>query len=188
MIVHTPQPLEARIAELERAVRRSRILTVALGLSLGSAVVTGFVLPNATPDELRTKRLVVVDEAGVTRVVIGQDPPTTQRRSRSAGLTIHDSTGAERGGFSTMDDGSVVFAMDAPTGVGSPMRDRIGLVVWPNGSSYVMLLDNSTRAVAKLHSDGNGGGGVQVFKWGMPGKRVSVRTITYDGDTFEHEP
>lgn len=58
-----------------------------------------------------------------------------------------------------MDDGGVVLALDAPIGVGSPMRDRLGLMVNPDGASHVMLLDNSTRAVAKLQSDGRGGVG-----------------------------
>ena len=84
-----------------------------------------------------------------------------------------------------MDDGSVVFAMDAPRGVGASMRDRIGLVVYPEGSAHVMLIDNMTRAVAKLQSDGDGGGGVQVFKWDMKAKKVQVKTIGFDGDKRE---
>jgi hypothetical protein len=74
------------------------------------------------------------------------------------------------------------MALDAPMGVGSPMRDRIGLVVNPDGSSHVMLIDNETRAVAKLHSDGKGGGGVQVFKWEESPSVVRIRTLTYDGE------
>jgi hypothetical protein len=58
-------------------------------------------------------------------------------------------------------------------------------MVYPDGSSHVMLLDNSTRAVAKLQSDGDGGGGVQVFKWDMPNKKVHTKTFTFDGETVE---
>jgi hypothetical protein len=75
-----------------------------------------------------------------------------------------------------------VLGIDAPVGVGSPMRDRIGLVVGADGAAHVMLLDNTTRAVAKLQSDGQGGGGVQVFSWDMPRRIVRIRTVTYDGD------
>ena len=60
--------------------------------------------------------------------------------------------------------------------------DRLGLVVYPNGSSHVMLIDNETRAVAKLYSDGEGGGGPQVFRWDMEKKQVHVKTITFDGE------
>lgn len=78
--------------------------------------------------------------------------------------------------------------MDAPVGVGAPMRDRIGLVVAPNGSAHVMLIDNLTRAVAKLHSDGKGGGGIQVFKWDMNAKQVHIKTFTYDGEQRDTMP
>jgi hypothetical protein len=87
--------------------------------------------------------------------------------------------------MTTMDDGSVVLALDAPDGVGAPMRDRLGMVVGADGSSYIMLIDNQTRAVAKLYSDGKGGGGPQVFKWEPDKKQVQVKTLTYDGDKIE---
>jgi hypothetical protein len=168
-----------RLSTLERQVRWQRRMLVAGILVVG---VMGFRRQPTTSDEVRTRRLVVVDDSGRARVVIDQDPATTDRRSRSAGVTLYDSTGAERGGMSTMDDGGVVMALDAPMGVGSPMRDRIGLVVNPDGSSYVMLIDNETRAVAKLQSDGKGGGGVQVFKWEESPSVVRIRTLTYDGE------
>ena len=128
---------------------------------------------------------MLVDDAGVVRAMLHQDPKDTQRRSRSAGLTIFDAKGHERGGFATFDDASVVLAMDAPRGVGHPMPDRVGLRVYPDGSSHIMLLDNQTRAVAKLYSDGGGGGGPQVFKWDTENKQVHVKTFTYDGEKTE---
>ncbi len=170
---------DERIFNLERQLQWQRRALIG---SLGLVAVLGFRRQPTTVDELRTRRLVVVDDSGRARVVIDQDPATTDRRSRSAGVTLYDSTGAERGGMSTMDDGGVVMALDAPMGVGSPMRDRIGLVVNPDGSSHVMLIDNETRAVAKLHSDGKGGGGVQVFKWEESPSVVRIRTLTYDGE------
>jgi hypothetical protein len=87
-----------------------------------------------------------------------------------------------------MDDGSVVFALDAPAGVGAPLPDRLGLVVYADGSAHVMLLDNQTRAVAKLRSDGKGGGGVEVFKWDMENKRVHTKRFTYDGEQTRERP
>lgn len=180
--------IEVRIAGLERSLRRTRVTLGALagGLLLSGAV--GFThAGRKTSDEVRTRRLVVVDDSGQARIVLAQDPPTTQRMSRAAGLTLLDQEGSERGGFSTMEDGSVVLAMDAPVGVGAPMRDRIGLKVYPDGSADVMLIDNETRAVAKLQSDG-AGGGVQVFKWDMNAKQVHIRTLTFDGDVRDSVP
>lgn len=87
-----------------------------------------------------------------------------------------------------MADGSVVLALDAPAGIGASMRDRIGLKVESDGAAYVMLIDNQTRAVAKLFSDGAGTGGVQVFRWDMPARQVHMRTLTFDGDVRDSVP
>lgn len=177
--------LEERIASLERSLRlwrRSAVLAAVLAAMFVSLGLARRQVPTA---EVRTQRLVVVDDAGHVRAVIGQDPKTTQRISRSAGLVLFDTTGAERGGFGTMDDGSVVIGLDAPRGVGSPMRDRIGLKVSPTGGAYVMLIDNATRAVAKLESDGKGGGGVQVFRWDTAARKVFARTMTFEGSRVD---
>jgi hypothetical protein len=178
--------VEDRIAFLERSVRRTRLAVVAAGLIIVALAGVQFARrPVKVMDEVRARRIVVVDDEGRIRVEIAQDPKNTDRRARSAGLTVFDNTGHERGGFGTFDDGSVVFAMDAPHGVGASMPDRLGLMVYPDGAAHFMLIDNQTRAVAKLVSDGKGGGGIQVFKWDMDAKQIHIRTITYDGEERE---
>jgi hypothetical protein len=171
------------IVSLQRQLRRTQgalALTVLGGAALFMAAAgAGGRGPEIVP-EIRTRKLVVVDDKDVARVVITQDPADGQRRSRAAGITIHDGTGSERGGLSTMDDGSVVMALDAPVGVGSPMRDRIGMVVWPDGSSYFMLIDNETKGVVKLISDSKGGGGLELFKWSDDA--VQTKRLTFDGE------
>ena len=72
-----------------------------------------------------------------------------------------------------------------PRGVGAPMPDRVGIAVKPDGSAHIMLLDNETRAVVKLYSDGKGGGGPQLFKWDMDKKKVHIKTILYDGEDVQ---
>lgn len=176
--------IDRRIRSLERRLRTTQVLLGAF--MLGAAGVMMGALQDAQPaDEIRTRRLVVVDDAGVTRVVIGQDPVDTQRRSRAAGITIHDRHGHERGGMSTFDDDSVVLALDAPVGVGSPMRDRVAMSVYPNGAADVMVIDNQTRAVAKLASDAEGNGGPMLFKWDMEAMQMHVKTLTFDGERVE---
>lgn len=180
--------LKDRIVHLERSLRRTRFMLRALAAGFLFAVLVGFTQSDTqTSDEIRTRRLVILDDSGHVRIVLAQDPPNTQRMARAAGLTLLDDKGNERGGFSTMADGSVVLGMDAPRGVGAPMRDRIGLKVYPDGSAEVLVIDNQTRAVAKLQSDG-AGGGVQVFKWDMSAKQVHIRTLTFDGDVRDSVP
>ena len=177
--------LTDRVLLLEREIRRTRLAAGASALALVVLASAGFAWKAGDPELVRAKRFELVDDRGVVRVSMGQDPKDTQRRARSAGITVHDGTGAERGGFATFDDGSVVFAMDAPTGVGSPMPDRLGLRVDSDGSSHVLLIDNETRGVAKLYSDGKGGGGVQVFDWDLPAKKVRVKTLGFHGEQVE---
>lgn len=156
----TPAVTETdRIASLERRLRRTQGALLALALvSAGAIMAAQAVAPAAAPvvDEVRTRRLVVVDDAGVPRITIGQDAPGTQRRSRAAGITIRDQHGHERGGMGTMDDGSAVLALDAPAGVGSEMRDRAGIAVWPDGSAGIILIGNTGHMVAQLHADAEG--------------------------------
>ena len=180
--------VQDRIAGLERSLRRTRWTLRVLTVGIFVVVGVGFTQDSTqTSDEVRTRRLVVVDDSGNERIVLAQDPENTQRMARAAGLTLFDDKGSERGGFSTMADGSVVLGMDAPVGVGAPMRDRIGLKVEPDGSAYVMLIDNKTRAVAKLESDGDSGG-VNVYKWDMDAKQIHIRTLTFDGDVRDSVP
>ncbi len=182
-----PQDLEQRIAFLETALRRAKLAGLVLALLLVVGASAAFVSGQPqTTNEVRTRRLVIVDDKDQMRVMLGQDPAATQRISRAAGLVLYDEKGNERGGFATMADGSVVIGMDAPVGVGtSPMRDRIGLKVHPDGSAYVMVIDNKTNAVARLISEDGASGarGVQVFKWEPDGSKYQVRTVTADGDT-----
>jgi hypothetical protein len=179
------EAMERRVEELERRLRRMQA-ALATVLIAGAGLVMGAMAMRMGPEiqpEVRTRRLVVVDDKDVARVVVGQDAPDGQRRSRATGITIHDKTGAERGGLSTMDDGSVVMALDAPVGVGAPMRDRIGMVVWPDGSSYFLLIDNETKGVVKLTSQADGKGGLELFKWDDEKGEVHTKRVGFDGET-----
>ena len=181
-------PAHEAIRSLERRLRRTQLGLAAVVFAGAASILSALTTRQPEPSaEIRTHRLVVLDDKNIPRIIIGQDPPDTQRRSRAAGITIHDKVGDERGGMSTMDDGSVVLALDAPRGVGSPMRDRIGMMVQPDGASSLLLIDNQTRGVVKLQSDGKGGGGPQVFKWDAPAKKVHIKTLTFDGEQVQTE-
>jgi hypothetical protein len=186
----TPAATETdRIASLERRLRRTQGALFALALAAAGAIMAAQAdKPAATPpadvvDEVRTRKLVVVDDAGVARITIGQDAPGTQRRSRAAGITIRDQHGHERGGMGTMDDGSAVLALDAPAGVGSEMPDRAGIAVWPDGSAGIILIGNTGRTVAQLRADAEGAGGLQLLQWDTESGKVRTKTLGFDGET-----
>ena len=177
--------LQHRIHVLERRARTTRSAAFVAFLALGGLAC---LQAPQSGETIRARRLEIVDDQGVVRVVIGQDPKDTQRRARACGLTVHDTTGAERGGFSTFDDMSVVFAMDAPTGVGHKMRDRIGLQVAPDGSASVGLIDNNTHIPVRLKSDAGGGGGLEFIGYDAEHKRAMIRRLAFAGETKEEVP
>lgn len=157
--------LERRLLLLERANRRWRWMFLASALAGLAAIASalhanggaGAAPAGGTSDEIRTRRLVVVDDQDRIRVTIDQDSPDIDRYERSAGLTIFDDQGRERGGIATIDDGSAVVALDAPWGVGSPMRDRAGMKVFADGNAAMGVISNRGAFAAVLRSDGQAG-------------------------------
>lgn len=179
-----PTSLERRVADLEGRLVRGRAFAVLALAAVGLAAYQQAAPPRPA-EELRVRRLVVVDAEGRDRIVFGQDPADTQRISRSVGFTLHDPNGAERGGFGVMDDGSVVIGLDAPAGVGHAMRDRIGLKVHPDGSAVISLIDNETRIPVRLVSNADGKGGVEFIGYDLPNRKATIKRIGFEGESRE---
>ena len=176
--------LQVRIEHLERMRRRDRGIFGVIVLAFSMILMLG--AQSQQREDLRVHTLtadniVVLDQEGHIRVKIGEDLEDTQRRSRACGVTFYDQSGAERAGLSTMEDKSVVFAMDAPAGVGAPMRDRIGLVVGPDGSSRIDLINNETKIPVRLVSDTDGTGGVEFFDYDIEAREVRITRLDQNG-------
>lgn len=184
------EELKSRILVLERKTHRWRwvstaSLLAALGISVSSLYATGNVAPPPTDriiDEVRTRKLVVVDDQDRVRVTIDQDSPDIDRYERSAGLTIFDDQGRERGGIATIDDGSAVIALDAPWGVGSPMRDRAGAKVFADGTAAMGVLSNRGAFAAVLRSDGESGH-LDLYNPNDTEKVFEQRTLSTGGES-----
>lgn len=164
--------LEARIHSLEVSRRRAWALTCALLVSIVGLAASG-VQDSDFVERLVVRELVVVDERETPRVRIGSDNDA-DRRDHAAGIVLFDKTGTERGGLVTFDDGSVVFALDAPAGVGAPMRDRAAMVVAPDGSAAIKLIDNRTAIPVRLVSDPAGGGGLEFLDYDLENRKYTV--------------
>ena len=85
---------------------------------------------NAQKDVLRVHKLVVVDEKGIDRIVIGPVPDPqmmgkrVKRRVPATGIQLNDESGNERAGIALLDDGSAVVGIDDQSG-----RERAHLVI-----------------------------------------------------------
>lgn len=102
---------------------------------------------------LRVHRLIVVDDNGVDRVLLGAPVPdpvingkTHARRSPASGILLFDRDGQERGGFNTFEDGSVALAIDHQKGG----HEAAGMYVFPDGRSGLLIFDKEGRGRAQL--------------------------------------
>jgi hypothetical protein len=108
--------------------------------------------PGQTTDILRTRQLVIVDEKGTNRIVVGPipDPQVAgkrmKRRSPATGVEVNDATGNERVGLAILDDGSTVVGMDDEGG-----QERAHLYYIPKKGAGVLLHgDNAKEAISLL--------------------------------------
>ena len=123
--------LRARLQRLEAGQRRwarrawaasavsAALMAVLMLAAAGPAARAGGWLP--ADSVLRVRGLVVVDSAGVERVVIGAPVPDpliygrrSQRLGTTSGILLFDSDGNERSGYLTSEEvGEVFFTLDA---------------------------------------------------------------------------
>lgn len=147
---HTVEELRHRVLLLER--RQKIGFSTVVVVVLGMFVFLGWKVqaPNR-PETLRLRQLAIVDEKGTERVVLGSPVPDPmmggvrqKRRSPATGMIINDATGDERGGFSVLDDGSLVSCFDTKGGEGTcmfvlPSGARGFLVNGEKGTERTML-------------------------------------------------
>lgn len=91
-------------------------------------------------ERLTVRRLDVVDDNGVIRVVLAGEVPEPiidgiqyKRAFQPAGITFYDEDGSEKGGAGTGPGGIAVSAMDYPN------SDAVGWRVLPDGSAMIAL-------------------------------------------------
>ena len=106
------ESLQLQVKALER---RVRYLTVACVALLASTLLPQHqnVRADSSPQSLTVKRLAVVDENGIERVVIAAPVPDPivhgqrlKRAGAASGILIYDPKGNERGGYLTNDTNS----------------------------------------------------------------------------------
>lgn len=169
------------ISSLRKQLGRLQVITFAMAAGLVAVVVGGAASGNIVQDEIKARRIALVDSRGVERVVLGED--AGRRHGRSAAVWIYDETGAERGGLGTFENGQASLALDAPAGVGATMPDRLGLVVSSTGAASVQLNNNDTGVPVRLVTDAAGGGGVELIEFDHVAKTARIKRLAYAGET-----
>lgn len=149
--------LRERIETLERQVQRGRRLAIAGLLAIGAvwfATTTGEAQDNRV---LRVRTLIVQDDGGRDRVVLGAPVPDIKgggRASPSVGMVINDADGLERFAVGLQQNGRMVMGFDAPPGTGDPRnRERINIVADASGGAYIRFLNRKTFVPGRLVLD-----------------------------------
>lgn len=107
--------------------------------------------PAVTPI-LRARQIVVVDEHGRDRVIIGAPVKDPNRIAPMAGLIILDQHGHERVGMGVNDQGNASIGLDAPMGKGDDRnRERIVMEADANGGAEIDLFNKKTFIAGRLN-------------------------------------
>jgi hypothetical protein len=143
--------LEIRMKRLERSLK-----VVLCSFLLLCCVCAGLMLrpksiQAASPETLRVRKLIILDDAGKERIVIAApiadpvvDGKAIKRRvAVGAGIQFKEPDGTERGGIASEDDGSFMFGIDDRSG-----HERAHLYFIPDRGSGVLL--QSTRGSNSL--------------------------------------
>lgn len=110
--------------------------------------------------ELRTKKLIVIDQNKVERIHLDSQSSDVRvfgknfkRISPASGLILFNSKGDERGGFAVLDDGTASVTIDSYSG--EKVSERTSMYVMKDGSAGFIIKDinNSNRMKAELTKD-----------------------------------
>jgi hypothetical protein len=134
------QILTNRIEALERRFRLALMVPAILVFVLIFAAWHTSAQRDVPPDVLTTRQLVIVDDKGTKRVVLGAPAPDPvmggkiqKRRSAFNGLILNDAAGDERGGIGLLDDGTMTMCFDQNG------RERVCSYVLPTGKAGVLI-------------------------------------------------
>jgi hypothetical protein len=183
--------LQEQVDLLKREVWRLRVGTAfAVGAAVIAAIngAAGAAISATSGAQdskaLRVRSLVIEDEAGNDRIVLGApvpDPREGRRNSPSTGMVINDEKGVERFAVGLQANGRVVMGFDAPPGTGDPRnRERITLVADATGGAYLRFLNRKTHVPGRLVLDDNDQFYLEFLDFA--GAKVTTRRIGFKGE------
>jgi hypothetical protein len=172
--------VDERVRHIEHSARRTRLLAVTASIGLLATWLTGAAWPGEPQDDVvRARLLVIEDEQGRDRIVLGA--PLGDGRQYT-GMKILNADGAEQFAVSLKADGSVGMGFDVMPGVGDPRnRERLNLGVTATGRGWIRYLDNGTRARLFVTLDSTDAPVVQFLDW-PDDERILVRQLGFSGD------
>lgn len=165
-----------RIRKLESSLRVSRTVSLCAMSLVVIFLMTGFSsnMPfnkqsTSIQDVVRSRAVIIVDENGNDRIVLGSPIPNPKegiRQQKMTGIVINDESGFERFGVGLGDNEFLGMGFDAPPGAGEKgNRERCNVIVYPTGDVELRMLDNLTRVKVRLVSEAENNAYLQYIDW-----------------------
>jgi len=147
-------PVETRLARLERSIRYQRVAIVVLLLTIAAMALMPGSSAQQPADTIRARNLIIEDADGKPRIRLGA-PLSGMGGEPRTGLRITDARGFERFGLNLFDDGRMVVGIDGPPPPSGTVGnlERINLVAAADGTSYINLKTQDSRIVGRWHVD-----------------------------------
>ena len=172
--------LVRRVRELEQKLRSLRIALTGIAI-VGAVGLLG--AWRITPaDVIRTEQIIIEDEAGRQRMVIGPQSDFGGQRSASMGMAINDTLGFERFGMGLRASGRMSMGFDAPVGKGDDRnRERINIIADEDGGAQIRFLDRETFVKGRISlTDDNR---LVVDFLDFSSDELRIRRMGFDQDT-----
>lgn len=146
------EDLSTRLVQAERSLRTARAAILLLALSVvGLCAWQAWAFHRlAHPDSLTLRRLDIVDQHGVARVILAAPAPEPMilgkqhhRDGPVSGVILADATGTERGGYVTADGyANAMLTLDGQE------KQAVLLLAEPTGNTLFRIWKRNNEAVA----------------------------------------
>ena len=142
---------------------------------------------------IRTRGLVIVDEKGRERIIMGSpvpDPPKAGKRISTAhGMIILDDRGYERFGLGLMDNGTMGMGFDAPFDPANPKNpERIHLSADRKGGAMIRFLNRQTGVPGWIRLGDDDKLYLEFIDVQPDKNKVTKKQISIDGEKTVEQP
>ena len=151
--------------------------------------------PNRVSQVIKTRGLIIVDEQGRDRIIIGApvpDPPHIGKRINPAhGMIILDQNGYERFGVGLMDNnGQMAMGFDAPPDPANPKKnpERLHLIADGKGGAMIRFLNRQTGVPGWIRLGEDDRLYFEFIDVQKDKNKVVKRQLSMDGDKTVEQP
>jgi FtsP/CotA-like multicopper oxidase with cupredoxin domain len=143
---------------------------------------------------IKTRGVIIVDEKGRERVILGApmpDPPVEGRKRvhPGHGMMILDPEGYERFGVGLLDNGQMSMGFDAPPGKGDDRnRERLHFIADPEGGATIRFLNRKTSVPGRIRLGEDDNLYLEFIDVQKDKNKVIKRKIGIKGEETVEEP